>query len=91
MDCNNPYPQTFIEGALSTRNCMMRWIKKGQVKEMTTGYNMGNSFGAFMAMYGCAEKSGYTMGFNGDAHMALRVDLLEFLGNTWGLAAAGGT
>jgi hypothetical protein len=44
-----------------------------------------------MVMHGCAEKSGYTMGFNADVYTASRVDLLEFLENTWELAASGGT
>lgn len=86
---DNPYPQTFKEGAWVTRDCLMRWTRKDRILEVTSGYSMENAFGAFMALAQCANTDGYTMGFNANAFTASQQDLLAFLNRTWGLEADG--
>ena len=80
---DNPYPQAFKAGAWVTRDCMMKWTNKHRIFETTSGYSMDNAFGAFMALWQCANTDGYTMGFNQNAHTASRQDLLAFLNRTW--------
>lgn len=80
---DNPYPQAFKEGAWVTRDCMMRWTRRDRIFEATSGYSMDNAFGAFMALWQCANTDGYTMGRNENAHTASRQDLLAFLNRTW--------
>jgi dienelactone hydrolase len=82
---DNPYPQEFQEGAWVTRDCVMKWTKKGRNKEMTSGYSMDSAYGAFMALYQCAHNDGYTMGYNADAAKRSLEDLLVFLRKTWGI------
>jgi len=79
---DNPYPQAFKAGAWVTRDCMMKWTNKHRIFETTSGYSMDNAFGAFMALWQCANTDGYTMGFNQNAHTASRQDLLVFLNCT---------
>ena len=80
-----PYPQEFQEGAWVTRDCVMKWTKKGRNKEMTSGYSMDSAYGAFMALYQCAHNDGYTMGYNADAAKRSLEYLLVFLRKTWSL------
>lgn len=80
---DNPYPQAFKAGAWSTRDCLMRWTRKYRVFEATSGYSMDNPFGAFMALWQCANTDGYTLGYNAEAHTASLQDLLAFLNRTW--------
>jgi len=81
-----PYAQKFVEGAWVTRDCVMRWKKDGSNLEMTSGYSMDSSFGAFMAMYKCAHNDGYTMGYNAEAFERSQQDLLNFLNRAWNLS-----
>ena len=80
-----PYPQEFQEGEWVTRDCVMKWTRKGRNKEMTSGYSMDTGYGAFMALAHCAHNDGYTMGYNADAARQSLADLLQFLRETWGL------
>jgi len=80
-----PYPQEFQEGEWVTRDCVMRWTKKGRNKEMTSGYSMDSAYGAFMALSHCAHNDGYTMGYNAEATQQSFEDLLQFLRKTWGI------
>ena len=82
---DNPYPQQFFEGEVSTRDCMMRWKKDGEIIEMTSGSSMDNPIGAFSAISECANRDGYTMGFNQQAHDRSREDFLRFLRMTWNM------
>jgi dienelactone hydrolase len=82
---DSPYPQEFQEGAWVTRDCVMKWTKKGRIREMTSGYSMDNGFSTFMALSQCAHNDGYTMGYNAEAMQRSGQDLLRFLRNTWGL------
>ena len=80
-----PYPQAFQEGEWVTRDCVMKWTKNGRNKEMTSGYSMDSTYGAFMALAQCAHNDGYTMGYNADAAKRSLEDLLQFLRETWGI------
>jgi len=82
---DNPFPQEFKEGGWVTRDCVMKWTKKGRNKEMTSGYSMDSAYGAFMALSQCAHNDGYTMGYNEDAATRSLQDLLQFLNKTWAL------
>jgi dienelactone hydrolase len=82
---DNPYPQHFVEGAVVSRNCLMLWKKDGEIIEANSGNSMENPLSAFRAMSGCADRSGYTMGFNEVAYNGSRNDILHFLRTTWGL------
>lgn len=82
---DNPYPQEFEEGALVTRDCLMRWQEDGSNIEVTSGHSMDNAIGAMLALYKCAHSDGYTIGFNQLAYDRSMADLLEFLRRTWGL------
>jgi len=84
---DSPYPQGFKEGAWTTRDCLMKWTKKGRNREMTSGYSMDSAFGAFMALSQCAHNDGYTMGYNKNAAEQSQQDLLQFLTRTWSLPA----
>ena len=80
---DNPYPQAFKPGAWVTRDCMMRWTRRHRIYEATSGYTMDNPFGAFMALWQCANTDGYTMGRNENAYTASQQDLLAFLNRSW--------
>jgi dienelactone hydrolase len=82
---NNPYPQEFQVGEWETRDCLMKWTKRGRNIELTSGYSMDNAFGAFMALSQCARNDGYTMGYNAEAAERSLDDLLGFLRTTWSL------
>lgn len=80
---DNPEPQTFIEGAVVTKDCLMHWKADGEIVEATTGHSMESTVGAFRAMSNCSNSDGYTMGYNKDAFDRSRADLLEFLEKAW--------
>jgi hypothetical protein len=63
----------------------MRWKNNGENIGVTSGYSMDNAFGAFMALAECAHQDGYTSGFNENAHLSSRQDLLVFLSRVWNL------
>lgn len=86
---NRPEPQQFVAGAVSTRDCLMRWTADSDVIEVTSGQSMNNSLGAFRAMSSCSTNDGYTMGYNRNADEQSRKDLLTFLQKTWSLPADG--
>jgi dienelactone hydrolase len=80
---DNAFGQRFIEGAISTRDCLMHWGKNGEATEMTTGFSMDNTLGAIRAMSGCSTSDGYTMGFNQNANEQSLRQLLDFLTRVW--------
>lgn len=80
---DNPEPQQFVEGAVVTKDCLMRWKSDGEIVEATTGHSMESTIGAIRAMSTCSHSDGYTMGFNADAFTQSRADLLEFLEKAW--------
>jgi dienelactone hydrolase len=84
---DSPYPQHFVAGAVSTRDCLMKWTNSGAAIEMSSGYSMDTGLGAFMAMSKCSNSDGYTMGFNESAFRASMADLLAFLQQTWNLSS----
>jgi len=84
---DSPYPQHFVAGAVSTRDCLMKWMNSGASIEMNSGYSMDTGLGAFMAISKCSNSDGYTMGFNESAYQASMADLLAFLRQTWGLSS----
>lgn len=82
---DNPYPQAFQEGAAITKDCLMKWMKNGENIEMTTGYNIDNTFGAIMAFSECANQDGYIMGYNQQADEQSWLDFYGFLKKTWAI------
>ena len=84
---DNPYPARFDEGAVVTRDCLMRWTSTGENVEMTSGYSMDDTIGAVMALSKCSNRDGYTMGYNAEAFERSRDDLYRFLSRTWSLEA----
>ena len=85
---DSPYPQHFVEDAMMTRDCLMKWMNSGETIEMNSGYSMDTSFGAFMAILKCSNSDGYTMGFNESAYRTSMTDLLAFLRRTWNMPSA---
>ncbi|MGI9344586.1 MAG: dienelactone hydrolase family protein, partial [Gammaproteobacteria bacterium] len=82
---DNPYAQHFVEGAVSTRDCRMRWTTAGESIEMTSGHSMDNAIGAIRALASCSNRDGYTMGRNEAAHAQSLDDLYTFLRASWDL------
>jgi dienelactone hydrolase len=82
---NSPRPQRFNEGAISTRDCVMRWTADGDVIETTSGQSMSNPIGAFRAISSCSTETGYTIGFNKEANEQSHADLMAFLQRTWSM------
>ena len=83
---DNPYPQTFKEGAWVTKDCIMQWTESGENIEQTTGYSMDSPLTAMLAIKKCGGPEGYTMGFNRNAYESSNTDLLSFLQRTWRLS-----
>ncbi len=84
---DNPYPQEFVEDAIVTRDCLMKWMTDGSNREMTTGYSVDNPIGAVLAFTRCGNRDGYTMGYNENAYRQSFIDLWQFLRRTWQLDA----
>ncbi|MFW2405022.1 MAG: dienelactone hydrolase family protein [Gammaproteobacteria bacterium] len=82
---DNPYPQSFRDDAVVTRDCLMHWAHDGEIIEATSGHSMDSTIGAIRAMSSCSNRDGYTMGRNEAAFEQSFVDLLEFLQKTWSL------
>lgn len=83
---DNPFPQKFKEGAVVTRDCLMKWTRENTNIEMTSGYSMENPVGAILAISECGNSDGYTMGFNASANRQSFIDLWQFLQRSWQLA-----
>jgi len=82
---DNPYPQTFKEGAWVTKDCIMRWTESGENIEESSGYSMDGALTAMLAINECGGPVGYTMGFNRAAYEGSNDEILRFLNETWGL------
>ena len=82
---DNPYPQAFKEGAVVTRDCLMKWMNDGTNIEMTTGHSVDSAIGAILAFSQCGNDDGYTMGYNKYADRQSFLDLWQFLRETWQL------
>lgn len=82
---DNPQPQVFVEGAVVTRDCLMRWTDDGEIIEATSGHSMDNAIGAIRAMSSCSHSDGYTIGRNEAALQQSFADLDRFLSEVWGL------
>lgn len=82
---DNPYAQHFVDGAVVTRDCLMRWTKEGESIEVTSGHSMDSSIGAIRALASCSHRDGYTMGRNEAAFAQSLEDLHGFLSTTWDL------
>jgi dienelactone hydrolase len=82
---DNPYPQHFVDGAVVTRDCLMRWTADGESIEVTSGHSMDSAIGAIRALASCSHRDGYTMGRNDAAFSQSLTDLHGFLRASWDL------
>jgi dienelactone hydrolase len=82
---DNPYPQAFQEGAIVTRDCLLKWMSDGTNIEMTTGHSVDTTIGAIRAFTTCGSDEGYTIGYNEYADRQSFIDLWQFLNRTWAL------
>lgn len=78
-----PYPMSFDDGAVVTKDCQMLWTRDYTNIEQSTGHNVDTTLGAIRAFSSCSNKDGYTMGLHQPTKEQAWQDTLSFLTDVW--------